>query len=199
MQIEAGRDLIKVLEPSAFQEAFLSPSVKSTLYGVKNTADTVAEKSKQFLNELEVNLSKTSIPNLRDHTYKIATQVERIFNILGCIPFIGSFSGSLRAAAGHLQVLAGAVLAGAGQIGIFTSRTRHSESEIELKWKMVSTLGAELILHGCLNIIRGYGESLLGYYSLGLANVILLIPNMYKEDSFSPYFAYGAMKEQLSI
>lgn len=170
-----------------------SPGVTSTIYEIKNATDTVVGKSKMIFSQLEETLTTTPADALIQRVHATCTRLEKTFNVLGCMPFIGAASGGLRAVLGHIQVLAGAAFAALGEIGVFVCHQRKSEAALAHKWKSIAVLGAEMILHGCLNIMRGYGEAVLGQYSFGLANIVLLVPNVYKEDAFSPYLAYGTL------
>ena len=120
-------------------------------------------------------------------TVNIFTNIEKGFNIAGSLPIVSLFSGTLRAIAGKIQLLAGAVIAGIGLIKNLFSPNQ--------KWANFTALGSELMIHGALNAVRGFGEALLCVSTL-IGNVFLLIPNMVKEDMFSPYFAYGTITNQ---
>lgn len=115
------------------------------------------------------------------------TGIEKGFNIAGCIPVVAFFSGAIRATAGKVQLLAGAVMAGAGGIGYLATKQQ--------KWKNIMKLGAEFVLHGALNVIRGFGEAFLAGATI-VGNLFLLIPNLAKKDKFSPFIPYGTFTNQ---
>ncbi|HEV8053050.1 MAG TPA: hypothetical protein VGP47_11200 [Parachlamydiaceae bacterium] len=115
------------------------------------------------------------------------TNIEKNFNIAGCIPVVSLLSGAMRAIAGKIQVIVGAVIATTGFINLMI--TQNS------RWEKWVNLGSELMIHGTLNIFRGLGEALL-CGTTGVGNVVLLIPNMNKDDMFSPYLAYGTVANE---
>lgn len=122
-------------------------------------------------------------------TKEIFTGIEKGFNIAGCLPVVSFFSGTLRAIAGKVQALAGAIISAIGFINFLISPNE--------RWASMTNLGSEMAIHGALNMLRGYGEALLSISTL-VGNLFLLIPNMTKKESFSPYFAYGEFTEKIN-
>lgn len=114
------------------------------------------------------------------------TNIEKGFNFAGCLPVVSLFSGALRMLAGKIQAVAGAVMAGIGFIGHLATKKPY--------WKNTMNLGAEFVLHGALNVLRGFGEAALSATTV-LGNLFLFIPNMAKRDKFSPYIPYGSLTE----
>lgn len=114
----------------------------------------------------------------------VFTYIEKCFNVAGSTPIVSLFSGTLRAIAGKVQTLAGAIMATVGFIGFLIN---HNQ-----KWAGITNIGSEFIIHGALNTLRGLGEALLCAYTL-VGNVLLLIPNMSKKEPFSPFFTYGTL------
>jgi hypothetical protein len=115
------------------------------------------------------------------------TNIEKGFNVAGTIPVVSFFSGMVRAVAGKVQMIAGAILSAFSYINFLI--TKHP------KWAYLADVGNEFILHGALNILRGLSEASL-CASTVVGNVVLLLPNMSKEDMFSPYFSYGTLSDR---
>lgn len=118
------------------------------------------------------------------------TNIEKGFNVAGSIPIVSFISGAVRAVAGKIQALVGAIMATIGLISYSMTQ--------EFKWKELVNDGNELIVHGALNFFRGVGEATLSASTL-IGNVFLLIPNLMKDDKFSPYFAYGSFNRQVEV
>lgn len=115
----------------------------------------------------------------------VLTNVEKVFNVIDCMPYgIGMISGAIRFKLGKIQMIAGAAIAGVGLVGQLVGEDKY-------KWKQVTRLGVEHMIHGGLNSLRGLGTVLLGAATLGFGNLCLLIPNIAKDDPFSPEFKYG--------
>jgi len=122
---------------------------------------------------------------------RIGTNVERGFNVAGCIPVVGFFSGALRALLGKIQAVAGLILMGVGAIGTLCARDSHTRARYEKMMK----LGKEQTLHGVLNLVRGVGESFTCGALFGCGNLLFLIPNLAQKDKFSPFlYKYGTSR-----
>lgn len=113
--------------------------------------------------------------------------IEKGFNVAGTIPVVSFFSGVIRAIAGKVQMIAGAVLAAFSYINYLITNNP--------KWANLTSVSSEFILHGALNLIRGLGEAALCATTV-VGNIGLLIPNMAKEDMFGPYFTYGMISDR---
>jgi hypothetical protein len=120
-------------------------------------------------------------------TKQVCTNIEKAFNIAGSLPVISKFSGMLRFVAGKVQAVAGAIIALTGVINYTFTKDRL--------WKNVALFGAEFMIHGALNAIRGLTEAFICIKTL-VGNLVLLIPNMTKDDIFSPYCEYGILTER---
>lgn len=116
-------------------------------------------------------------------TKNIFTHVEKGFNFAGCIPVASIFSGVLRVTAAKIQAIVGIVLLATAALNFLLNPSE--------KWVNMALLGSEFIFHGALNILRGLGEVLLG--CTGFGSLLLLIPNVCKDDMFSPFFAYDTV------
>jgi membrane-bound ClpP family serine protease len=111
------------------------------------------------------------------------TNIEKGFNIAGSIPVVSFFSGAIRAIAGKIQGVVGAIFFVMGLASYMVTN--------DSRWIPLINLGSELVIHGALNVLRGVGEAMLCVTTL-VGNIMLLVPNMSKEDMFSPYFDYGS-------
>jgi hypothetical protein len=117
------------------------------------------------------------------------THIETRFNQFNTIPVLGIPGGYVRAILGKIQATAGAIIGMVGLAGMLVNQD-------DLRWRKISQLGAEHLIHGVLNIMRGFSEAVVGVVGLGLAGVgslFLIIPNMCQRDSFSPTFKYGSL------
>lgn len=119
-------------------------------------------------------------------TKELFTTIEKGFNIAGTIPVISFFSGMIRAIAGKIQMIAGAILSTISYVALLV--TNHP------KWNEYILIGNEFILHGALNILRGIGEASLCATTI-VGNIALLIPNMNQKELFGPYFTYGMLTD----
>lgn len=117
------------------------------------------------------------------------TRIERVFNCAGSAPWISSLSGPLRILFGQAQVTSGIALILLSEVGKISVQLSQKDSSFVSKWKSLSALGVDLTIHGCLNIIRGTGETLISKYTFGVGNIFLLLVT--REDDFAPHFAYG--------
>lgn len=117
---------------------------------------------------------------------KNATEVERSFNLCGSIPFVALISSPLRMLAGQIQAVAGAVLGLAGLIGLAVSNDTE-------KFKQAAHLGLEHVIHGALNFIRGFGESLLATVVFG--SLLLFAYQGTSSNKFEPIVKYSKDEE----
>lgn len=115
------------------------------------------------------------------------TNIEKGFNIAGTVPVASFFSGMIRAIAGKVQMIAGAILSVFSYANFLITR--------QPRWAYLADVGNEFILHGALNILRGLSEAALCATTIA-GNIALLIPNMSKEEMFSPYFTYGSLSDR---
>lgn len=118
--------------------------------------------------------------------------IETGFNMAECTPILCIYSGILRTIAGKVQQTVGWIFAAVGGIGLLVSS--------DDKWGRVCELGFKHMIHGALNVIRGFGTALLGINSYGgLGNVFLLIPNLKQKPPFSPYYDYEYSLRELLL
>jgi hypothetical protein len=116
-------------------------------------------------------------------------EIEKWFNLAGCLPFVGIVSGSLRVMAGKVQAVAGLILFGIATLMLLAK-------DQDKKLEKMEVWGFEFAIHGALNVLRGTGEATLCALTLGVGNVFLLIPNMGMKERFAPCFKYGRFAEQ---
>jgi hypothetical protein len=117
---------------------------------------------------------------------KLATDIERAFNVAGNIPYVGIVSGSLRAVAGKMQAIAGLAFC---IIGVVGTAIAHN-SKVKHRYQNLTNLGVQHLRHGILNMIRGIIEVGLGCSFGGFGSVFMLIPNLSQDRAFDPYFKY---------
>ncbi|KIA76215.1 MULTISPECIES: hypothetical protein [Parachlamydia] len=125
------------------------------------------------------------------------TQVEKFLNVAECVPIVGMLSSALRVKAAYGQVVFGLGCAAVGGVGLLISALADDEKG-QKTFKKVTMFGAEHMIHGALNALRGFGVLLLGTCTFGLGNVQMIVPNMWKEDHFAPFFQYGKYTEEQS-
>jgi hypothetical protein len=172
-------------------------SIKHVMSMAQALIKKVQIASQEVFQQLQEQIKKTSLTPCISNVNKVAVDIEKAFNILGCTPFVCVLSGSLRAIFGKLQIIAGILTAALGELALFFCTKRGEDIELTKKWHTLSKLGAEHIIHGCLNTLRGNGEALLGSMTLGVGNIVLLIPNLSLNRNFSPFFAYGTLVNPL--
>jgi hypothetical protein len=183
--------------PVGFKEPILFPP-PSLLYDklpkpVKQTLDRMKQITVDLFGQMQNTVIKTDVPPAIQKIYEMSTQTERVFNILGCIPFLGRLSGSVRYLGGKSQILLGLALVGLSEVSLFFIKvsSQRDDKIIEKKWKMLAHLGAEITFQGSLNTLRGLAEVLVGEYTFGLGNVIFIAVNLKNERNFNPHFPYG--------
>lgn len=138
-----------------------------------------------------LNLAAGYTPTLDSQTInRVGTRIEKGFNFVGCLPFIGILSGALRASLGKIQAVAGLVLMGVGAVGTAVS---EDSARVQARFNKIFRMGQEHTLHGALNVIRGLAEVFTCAAFFGIGNAIFLIPNLHQREAFAPcYFKYGA-------
>jgi len=123
---------------------------------------------------------------------KACTSVETGFNIAGSIPVIAIFSGALRHEIGIIQGIAGGLTAlGASLAQVIEASRSHPNPATMAKLKRFKQFGMQHLIHGALNALRGLSEALLGYFTLGIGNLVIFLPyNLCKDPKFSPVYEY---------
>ncbi len=123
---------------------------------------------------------------------KACTVVETGFNVAESFPIISFFSGVVRVKLGVIQAVAGSATSLVGLIGQGIEHCKRSPNkETILSLKKITKYGSEHTIHGALNIIRGLGAAVLGYTTLGFANLFTFLPfNLTRTPKFSPVYAY---------
>lgn len=120
---------------------------------------------------------------------RLATEIERGFNVAGNIPVVSIVSGSLRMLVGKAQAVAGALLWAASKVGAATTADRLSKRRFALLGKF----GAMHFQHGLANIFRGMVEVTLGGTFGGLGSIFMVIPNLSEPRPFDPTFKYRSL------
>lgn len=119
------------------------------------------------------------------HINRTLERIESAFNVAETTPFLCIYSGILRTIVGKIEQIAGTILAIVGGIGSWIAPNSSTD------WGKVCELGISYIIHGALNILRGFGSVILAINTFGgLGNIFLLIPNLQQDPPFSPPFTY---------
>jgi hypothetical protein len=95
-----------------------------------------------------------------DQGSEIATNLERRFNKLACIPLVAIVSSAVRSTIATAQMVAGLILAGIGLLGQLIHKS-------DLKFDRLTSVGGEHALHGLLNSFRATGEFFLSLTLVG--------------------------------
>ena len=168
--------------------------MSDTLKKLYHNIETAAERAFcAFRDKLIV----TPLPPIILNVNILCTDIEKIFNLTGCIPGIGALTGLLRISFGQIQIIAGIALMALGGLGSFMVNDRTEDAHLLRKWNSLSAIGLEYNIHGCLNILRGSGELLIGDYTFRLGNLLFLAPNVANGHDFNPYFAYGTLTHRV--
>lgn len=177
----------------AIDQQKLSSAIASAISTIQQLADKIQRFTLHLFSFLHEKISSSELPPLIAKSYEIATEIEKGFNIAACLPIVGTACSSIRAIAGELQLVAAAITMLVGKAGFLISKHYQIENKTLEKWREISSLGAEHVIHGCLNFIRGSGEALLGSLTFGIGNVVLLVPNLRQDEPFAPAFPYGSI------
>lgn len=124
---------------------------------------------------------------------KLCNDAERVMNLAGCIPGISVPCNVLRSTIGVGQMIAGVVISAFSELGKHLSSQNLEEEELVVKWKVISQVGLEHTIHGCLNALKGAAGALVGSYAFGIGALTLLLPNTLNGREFYPHFAYGTL------
>ncbi len=177
----------------AYQRVDLPSTFNKVVTSVNTLTNKVQVNAKEAFEKLQYRLDTASLEPIFAFINRNCTEVEKIFNVVSCIPFIGVIGSAVRMIAGKIQLIAGIILAGVAQIGVLVESRKEGESSLRHKWQALTKLGFEHVLHGCLNVLRGLGETVLATSTLGFGNVALLVPNLINNREFAPYFTYGTL------
>lgn len=112
---------------------------------------------------------------------KSFTRIESAFNIAGSLPLVGIFSGIARIVVAKIQFIAGCFM---GIFGLFGRLINGSQD-----WKDLTHAGFAHVMHGILNILRGFGEMVLSASLIGC--IPLLIAQAASKNKFGPVFKYS--------
>lgn len=89
------------------------------------------------------------------------TDIEKSFNLVGCLPGVSILSGVVRATLGKVQLVVSGIFAVSSLFLYFIPQVNKS------LWYSRACMNGTFIIHGAANIIRGYSESLLGMTLIG--------------------------------
>jgi len=188
------------LDPVDYQwyvETYQRVNTPSPLHQAITTAQTLIQKVQKaastIFEKIQEKVIQTPLKPILINIIAIGTDLERGLNLASSTPVLCLLSGPLRILIGKAQVIAGSLIAAIGETGLFMNAKPEANMESIYKWHTISKLGIEHIIHGCLNILRGTGETYLATYTMGLGNIILLIPNLGHGRNFDPFFGYGTL------
>lgn len=150
-----------------------------------------------LFSQLKDRIRETPLAPIINKTHSICNDIEKIFNIAGSTPWVGFLSGTIRTVFGYSQIISGIALTAISELGLMIANISKTDIALIPKWQILSKLGIEFTIHGCLNIIRGTGEAMIGTYTFGLGNILLTLPNLSSERNFAPYFPYGSITSHL--
>ena len=114
------------------------------------------------------------------------TQIERCFNMADSLPLVGTIPAVVRVGFGHFQFNAGCFVGVVGLVG----QMAHPTSE---KWENITSAGGEHMIHGALNVLRGWGEAIASITVFGSA--IPLGFQIISSNGFDPQFKYSGVCE----
>jgi len=178
---------------NAFDAFLATPPISDVVNIIDNISQKIKLLARQVFSQFQRSVLNARFPNTITTINTIATNIEKIFNIMETLPFIGIMSSELRVNAGKLQVVAGALLSAFAEVGhLMAYQHGGTKSKLE-RWQLLSKMGTEHIQHGCLNILRGTAGLLCGSTLFGMGSIFLVIPNMINHRNFAPYFPYGSI------
>lgn len=124
--------------------------------------------------------------NIINDLYHACTKGETYLNVAACFPIIGIYSGQARMKMAKMQLKVGLAF---GVLGIAFSLAGCKN------WDNVAYLGGKFILHGALNVIRGFGEQGVGESIIGRQFLVLfnLVPG------FGPWISYYDYENKIPL
>lgn len=155
----------------------------------------VHKSAREAFEMIKETVESTQLKPLLANINSMATDIEKLFNIVNSTAIVCIFGSYVRYYAGVAQLIAGLIFAGIGELGILINSEKNSPNK---KWTILSKFGLEHVIHGCLNIIRSLGEAFIADFTFSLGNLLLYIPNIKKD--FGPYaFHYGILTDQVNV
>lgn len=148
------------------------------------------EAIKEAFRTLQHKVESAPVKLIIRQSYKYATQAEKVFNVAACIPVLGGLFATVRKFAGMVQFTAALITVIVARTGYLIGQHLGSAQDNLDKWEQLTKAGAEHMIHGALNVIRGLGELLVSTYAFSL---LLAIPNYYLMESnpSGSHFKYG--------
>lgn len=184
LEIELGQATQKLLVESTDLAQKVYRVAKIAFHAFTNAVSTIFQRVQRHIET--INLAHTI-----QEVNKLFTDAEKIFNIVACIPILGVLSSTVRGFLGQVQALCGVGIAAISEVGKLMTSNKGEEYHLKQKWEVLSQFGLEFAVHGCLNTLRGTFEAGIGTYTLGMGNILLLVPNMANNRNFNPYLPYG--------
>lgn len=183
----------------------MDPELTKCISDTTQTASLIFKTAKSALNNLKtyatvlyLHIQKQivllDIDAVNNQTNKMYADAEKVFNIAECLPLIGWISGSLRTLLGQMQAVGGIALTTLGELGVYMASENPQDAALKKKWELLSKIGIEMTVHGCFNTMRGTVAAVIGSYTFGAGNLLLLVPNMINQRNFGAFLQYGAMK-----
>lgn len=180
-----------------YRDVNIPGGVAQAINTIQGCVQKVQKLAQELFSKIRDLVVVTALRPYISSVNQTGTDAEKIFNILNNMPFFALLFGPLRIISGQLQVIAGTIFAGMGELGYFIGNQTGAPQDLMHKWQMISKLGLEHMIHGCLNILRGTGEAFIASYTMGIANVFLFVPNLSNNRNFAPYFTYGTLIDPL--
>lgn len=119
----------------------------------------------------------------------------RTLNFLAVIPIAGIVTSALRGIAGVIMCLAAAVLRLVALIGMAVAKGQR-DSLAYMKWSLLDYLGKEYMTQGGLEVIRGFSQTVVCAATLGVGNLLFVIPNAREGKKwFEPRVPYETAEE----
>lgn len=120
-------------------------------------------------------------------------KIETGFNILAAIPGVGLYTSPWRQTAGKVEAGFGVLLFVFGGLSYGINHLIRNDTQVELKSKKIIKEGAELVVQGALNVLRGKAEGV-GSVFLGGPNAFFLLGSWPLSSYFgAPLMRYGSI------
>jgi len=167
----------------------------SGLYVAFHTIQTICSKMRDIavaiFNHITKVVSSVDVKFIVLHVNSAGTQLERIFNVMECLPFICVVTSWVRGFGGQIQLAVGVGVAGIGELG---KMSIGKDKPLYAKFELLTVLGREQVIHGGLNVLRGMGAGVLATCTMGIGNVVLIVPEAMQ--GFAPRVEYGILTDK---
>jgi hypothetical protein len=169
------------------------PAIRETISCLQALNEKIQNTVIETFKEIHEHLKPVPFNSIILKMNEIGSNIERGFNIAATVPFIGTMTSAIRITLAKILFLAGAIFASVIESIHFIASKAGADNELLYLLRTLSTLGLEYMIHGCLNVIRGASELMIGACTFGLGSVVLIIPNMAAGRNFTPFFGYGSL------